>query len=117
MEKMSPTVVWCEEHSRSSGTYGCLRCACQELSRAISRVDYMVGEPNVMGLSAYDVAPDPEAVVLRVADLVAWAEKAREFVCDVMIGPCEFSSNCREEGLECVPCRARRLYAKFPSNG
>lgn len=64
-----PSVAWCEEHARETGgTRGCLVCACVEMSRALSRIDYMCGPENEMGLSDYDVHCDPARVVERVRD-------------------------------------------------
>jgi hypothetical protein len=64
-----PKVLWCVDHDKSGGTTNCLVCACVELSSALSRIDYLLGEPNEMGLSDYDVHCDPDKVVERVRAL------------------------------------------------
>lgn len=51
-----------------------LKAACIELNAALSRIDYVLGEPNEMECSSYDVHANPEAVVARVAALRAEKE-------------------------------------------
>jgi len=67
---------FCDEHRPSAGSgYGtCLVCAARSLSRALSQIDYTVGEPNEMEVSIYDVAPVEEDVVERVRAFKAAAE-------------------------------------------
>lgn len=61
---------FCDEHLPGGGSVGsCQKCALIELSRIISRIDYELGPPNEMGVSLYDVEPDPEAVLERVKDM------------------------------------------------
>ncbi len=61
-----PKILWCEKHGKKGGTINCLTCTCEELNRALSRIDYMLGPSNEMELSDYDVHCDPELVVERV---------------------------------------------------
>ncbi len=65
-----PKVAWCEEHGKDTGgTRNCLVCGCMELHRALSRIDYLLGQPNEMEVSDYDVHCDPALVVKRVEAL------------------------------------------------
>lgn len=54
---------FCEEHQPSGGKRNCLVCGCLKLSYALARISYMLGEPNEMELSEYDVYGDEELVV------------------------------------------------------
>lgn len=63
-----PKVLWCAEHDREGGTTGCLTCACVELSSALSQIDYLLGQPNEMGVSDYDLHCDPQLVVERLRE-------------------------------------------------
>ena len=60
----------CEQHQPNGGARAtCLICALQVLSRAISEIDYLIGKPNEMHVSNYDVHQDEAQVVSRVAAL------------------------------------------------
>lgn len=62
----------CGKHQPVSGwRTGCLVCALQSDSRALSKIDYMCGKPNEMELSSYDVSYNEGAVVEHVKALVA----------------------------------------------
>ena len=57
----------CEEHGTGPGTRAtCPYCALQKLSAALSRIDYLCGPPNDMGISGYDCHYSEEAVVAAV---------------------------------------------------
>lgn len=62
---------FCEKHKPTAGWCSCLKCVCIELSRAISRIDYALGPPNEMELSAYDVHCE-ESVVVENAQRAAY---------------------------------------------
>ena len=66
----------CEEHAK--GQYGgCLVCAGRRLEAALSRISYLCGMPNEMGVSSYDVFCSEDAVVEQVEQLVAELRKER----------------------------------------
>jgi len=50
---------------------------CVELNAALSRIDYLCGEPNKMEGSEYDVHANPTVVVDRIAALVAEVKRLR----------------------------------------
>lgn len=61
----------CAEHGKGNGTRsGCLVCGLEAQSAALSAICYAVEEPNAMGVSTYDVAPDEQMVVERVKTFV-----------------------------------------------
>lgn len=63
----------CNKHLPSTGGVRaqCLICGLEEMSRALSRIDYLLdGVTNEFEVSGYDVHCDPDAVVRRVADLM-----------------------------------------------
>jgi hypothetical protein len=67
-KKSFPT---CDRHAPSGGTRaGCLICALEKLSAALSRIDYACGEPNDMQVSGYDVHCNEDAVVEQVEKMV-----------------------------------------------
>ncbi len=54
----------CEEHQPGSGSRAeCVICGLRELDRALSRIDYLLGEPNEMEVSPYDIHCDPQVVI------------------------------------------------------
>lgn len=75
----------CEEHQPSGGARsGCLICGLQAQSAALSRIDYLCGQPNDMEVSGYDVHCDEGVVVehvkQRMADVEPLIRRMREFV-------------------------------------
>lgn len=57
----------CEEHKPHGGTRsGCLVCGLIAQSRALSEIDYLLGPPNEMHVSEYDLSYNAEAVVQRM---------------------------------------------------
>lgn len=57
----------CDEHGSGAGhKSGCPYCALVKLSHALSRIDYLCGEPNDMQCSGYDVHQSEDAVVEHV---------------------------------------------------
>jgi hypothetical protein len=71
----------CEKHTPKGGSRaGCLICAMQELHATLSKIDYLCGPPNEMGVSAYDVHYDPEGVFESVKKLAAAHDHQRHLV-------------------------------------
>jgi uncharacterized protein (DUF1501 family) len=68
----------CTDHLSSGTRSGCLVCAMQRLTAALSAIDYALGEPNEQGLSGYDTHYDEERVVQSVARLKSDLEAARK---------------------------------------
>jgi hypothetical protein len=69
----------CAKHQPTGGARAnCLVCAAQELSAAISRIDYELGEPNEMQVSGYDVHCNPEPVIVGARNVRRELAKARE---------------------------------------
>lgn len=63
--KENPAAPLCEKHSGGHRSK-CLVCAGQELQSAISRISYIIGEPNEMEVSSYDLHYDETVVVEAV---------------------------------------------------
>ena len=62
----------CDEHQPSGGARSsCLVCGLRQMSYAFSRIDYMLGEPNDMEVSDYDLHCDENVVVERLRALLA----------------------------------------------
>lgn len=58
---------FCDEHKPMGGSRGgCLACRLREDAAALSRISYIAGSPNDMGVSAYDLHCLPGAVVEEV---------------------------------------------------
>lgn len=75
LEKVTRAFPHCEEHKPDGGTRGgCLVCALIKLSAALSRIDYLCGEPNEMQTSGYDVHCNEEAVIRNVERTLEDAE-------------------------------------------
>lgn len=100
-----PTVHWCDKHARPGGHTNCLTCACEELSDALSEIDYAIGKPNEMHVSDYDVHADPQTVVERITELTVWTVKAFDFLYDLASRPCTYD----ECVGDCTTCRAQQL--------
>jgi hypothetical protein len=64
LPESGPRVLWCAEHD-GGGTMNCASCAMTTMSRVLNRIDYLLGQPNAMGVSEYAVHGDPEAVLRR----------------------------------------------------
>ena len=86
-ERLKQLAPLCDEHGSGDGTrFGCPYCAIQRMQTALSRIDYLIGEPNEMQSSLYDVdydekrvAQDVEATVTRLRGIIKtdcsdWAE-------------------------------------------
>lgn len=71
-EQLRAAAPLCKEHQPNGGARaGCLVCALQSLSSALSQIDYACGEPNEMNVSGYDVHCDDASVVRVVTEYVA----------------------------------------------
>lgn len=58
---------FCEKHT-PTGSFrsGCVTCGLIDLSRALSRIDYLLGPPNHMEVSGYDIHCNEQLVVANV---------------------------------------------------
>ena len=62
----------CEDHQPTNGTRsGCMICALIESGAAISRIDYLCGEPNEMEVSGFDMHCDQKVVIEHVRQRLA----------------------------------------------
>lgn len=62
----------CAEHGSGGGTRsGCPYCRMIQMAAALSRIDYLCGEPNEYECSGYDVHCDEDAVVRHVEQRLA----------------------------------------------
>lgn len=63
---LEKAVGLCDEHQPTGGSRNCVICGLMEMSRALSRIDYLLGDPNLMEVSDYDVHANPQVVVERL---------------------------------------------------
>lgn len=60
----------CDKHVATTGTrFGCMICALDAMSTALSKIGYACEKPNEMEVSAYDVHCDEAEVVKQVQEL------------------------------------------------
>lgn len=62
---------FCEKHQPNGGSRNCLVCGCETLSRALSKIDYVIGEPNEMEASLFDVDCNEDRVIEAATRLKA----------------------------------------------
>lgn len=82
----------CEEHKPNGGTRTeCLECYIIKLTYALSKIDYLCGEPNEMQSSAYDTHCDENLVVKavesfgrRMVAVRAALRASTELLCDMI---------------------------------
>lgn len=72
LQQQRDSAAWCDKHKPSGGHRAtCLVCACEIYSGALSRISYLCGEPNEMGVGEYDLHCDESAVVEQAKLLTA----------------------------------------------
>lgn len=60
----------CDKHKPKGGKRAvCLACALVRLEQAMSRIDYLCGDPNEYEVSGYDLHRNEEEVIRQVANL------------------------------------------------
>lgn len=60
----------CDKHAAQSGSRsGCMVCALERLTQALSKISYACCPPNAMGVSDFGISYAEEAVVAEVARL------------------------------------------------
>jgi hypothetical protein len=76
-ERWMAATALCDKHQPSGGTRGhCVICAGEALSAALSKISYLCGEPNEMGVGPYDLHCDENSVVEQVRTMRAHADQA-----------------------------------------
>lgn len=102
----------CEKHAPNGGARsGCLVCSGMRLSGALSKIDYICGEPNEYEFSQYDADFDEARVVGRVKTLRAKLEAAEKAIKDH--NDC-CQNACGRGDQEAVACKYRPY---FEANG
>ena len=92
----------CSEHVPDGGhRSSCLVCDLQKYSNIISRIDYVIGEPNEMEISMFDLDYIPEAVLDRVSALVG------ERVQNPSFHLCKNNEMVNKEAASCRTCKGK----------
>jgi hypothetical protein len=66
IQALEKAAGFCRLHQPDGGERNCLVCAVEMLSRALSEISYLCGEPNEMHVSEYDTHYSELAVVEQV---------------------------------------------------